>query len=216
MTNPADISRQFGDRAGRPEPQKATRKKKPSDKPRQPRAGIGPSTLGQRWYDLGEAQGFEFPYDANYFALALEKKISKDPRLQKVAGDGDKLDRWVTKMIEVWWGTADEDGRGGYFTHEITPRNAKEYFLVNDWDDVRDYAHSCLRAAYLKEHGRRVAPPEYPNQQAYQKRLEDVQKEHRIRSFVSTVDLEAEPPKVDEEGRARLRSWRDRKRQEKK
>lgn len=221
--DPDDIRRQLsGDKPFFSDQKKSAGKKKRSasgndrtpDKPRQPRASLEASSLGQQWYDLGTANGFEFPYDANFFALALERKISADPEFQKLIAENDraKVDRWVTKMITLWWEEADEDGLGGYFTNEIRPGNAKEYFLVQDWDDLRDYARSCLRAAYLKKYGRRVPMPDNPNQQEYRQRLEDVHREHQVHTYVRDVDLDAEPPKVDASARERLRSWRENRR----
>lgn len=202
-------------------PQPGQQRKKPartrSQEPRRNRQPLAPaqaSTLGQVWYDHGVQAGFEFPYDPNYFALALQRKIDSDsefaPYLAK--GKHDQVRRWVEKMIDLWWNPVRHDDQGGYLTGEVTARNAKEYFLGHDWDDLRDYAKSCLRAAYLKEHGRRVDPPIYGNQQEYQERLSRVRSEQAVRTYVEHLDEAADRPEVDEGARDRLRSWRDKRR----
>lgn len=183
-----------------------------SGRPRQPTASARASELGQLWYDLGNRNGFDFPYDANYFALALQRKIERDPEIKPFLDKGkhDQVSRWIRKMIEIWWAEGNEEG-GGYLTNEIQPRNAKEYFLNTDWDDLRDYARTALRAIYLKQHGKKVPPPIYPDQQEYQARLDEIRRKAKINPYLRHVDEAPERPEVDPEGRQRLRSWREKR-----
>lgn len=204
----------------RPRP-KRERKDKPQFQAgsgrKQPTASERSSMLAQVWYDLGEQEGFSFPYDVNYFALALQKKIEHDKEIRPFLEQEkfDQVERWVSKMIEIWWNPVDNDGNGGYLTNEINQRNAKDYFLDTDWDDLRDYARSCLRAKYLVEHGRRIPAPLYPEQQEYQQRLQDLRKQHSVDQHLRRLQDEPEPPErtpLDEKARERLRSFADKRR----
>lgn len=184
---------------------------------RQPQAPEWSSMLAQVWCDNAAGVEFDLPYDVNYFALALEKRVEQDPVLQKflVKGKDEQVHRWVRKMIDLWWSPVDNDGRGGYLTGEVTARNAKDYFLGEDWNDLRDYARSCLRAAYLLEHGKAVAPPVYPNQQEYQSRLRTLQQRADVSRYLHEIEEGGEPPEpreLDEEDRKRLRSFVEKRR----
>lgn len=186
-------------------------------KPKTSRASERASHLAQRWYDLGEAEGFSFPYDVNYLALALQRKVEGDKEMRPLllAGKHDQVERWVHKMIGIWWNAVDEDGHGGYLTNEINQRNAKDYFLDTDWDDLREYALSNLRMAYLREHGRRVSPPVYDNQQKHRERLESLRKEAVVEQHLRTLEEHPElneRPEVDDDGRERLRSFVEKRR----
>jgi hypothetical protein len=151
---------------------------------------------------MAGAASLDLPYDVNYFALALQRKVENDSEMVHLLGDGDRVDRWVAKMIERWWAE--------YVSNDVHARNAKEFFLDVDWDDLREYARSCLRAAYLKEHGRRVPPPEYPNQRDFRQSLDQVENAGSVRRLVETA--ESDEPLVEREldgdRRERLRSWR--------
>lgn len=165
--------------------------------------------LAQDWYDRGEVHGFSFPYDVNYFALALQRKIERDPEIKPFLDKGshDQVQRWVSKMIERWW----EE----YADGTIHAGNAKDFFLGNDWDDLRYYARSCLRAKYLLEHGRRVPPPLYPEQKDYQDRLTGIRNRARINEFLRQQEQRPETPEetsLDPEGRERLRSFVEKRR----
>jgi hypothetical protein len=222
MRSVDDIQSEFGSN-DRYRPQPGQQRKKPARtqtrtseprRSRQPAASHRASALAQIWYDHGTASGFEFPYDVNYFALALQRKIENDPEFRPylVKNKHDQVQRWVAKMIEIWWNPVGSDDLGGYLTGDVSARNAKEMFLATDWEDLRDFAKSCLRAAYLKEHGRRVDPPIYGSQQEYQERLSRVRREETVRTYVENLEEASDRPEVDESARDRLRSWRDKRR----
>ena len=192
--------------AGR-KPRNRRQNRYPDRKP-QPTALPLASEVAQDWFDRGNAAGFEFPFNVNYLALDIQPKIDKDQDFQRLLGLGperhDQVRRWMLKMSERWWAE--------YVNGEVTQRNAKDYFLDTDWPDVKEYARTCLRGAYLKQHGVPVKPPEYPRQQEYRAELSSVGRSHRV------AEILAEPSapivEVDEEARERLRSWRKRKTKE--
>lgn len=187
--------------------QRSARQERTPAKPKRPPASERASILAQDWYDRGEARGLSFPYDVNFMALALAAKIEQDPAMAPYLAKGqhDRVQRWVAKMIERWW----EE----YVDGVIHAGNAKDYFLGTDWDDVRYYAKSCLQARYLKEHGRRVPAPMYPQQQEYQQRLKTLQDEAKVSRHIQALEeAPAEPPTLDEKGRSRLRSFVEKRR----
>lgn len=191
----------------RPRPTRGHQAPRPSGKPRQPQASERSSILAQRWYDAAEQMGFALPYDVNYLALALQHKIETDPEFRPylLQGHADQVERWVAKMVERWWAE--------YVDTTIHARNAKDMFLGEDWDDLRYYAHSCLRAAYLVEHGTRVSTPMYPDQQDYHERLERTTQEAMTKRVVAeTLEAPSEEHQIDPEGRGRLRSFVERRR----
>lgn len=203
--------------ARKPRPrQKAARPGFQPSRKKQPQAGEQASLLAQEWYDQGNATGFDFPYDVNYFALALESRIEKDREIQKFLAKGkrDQVDRWIRKMIEVWWNPVDNDGNGGYLTGDVSARNAKDFFLDTDWEDCRDYARSCLRAAYLRQHGRRVPAPIYPDQKEYRERLDELRHRQKVETYVRQVDLDEKTAqaRLDQNDRQRLRSFVEKRR----
>jgi hypothetical protein len=201
--NPDAIRREMKGSSSEPQPpaRKKSRRSQDRSERRQPLAPERWSMLAQDWYARGEAVGFSFPYDVNYLALALQRTVEADSEIRAFLAKGrhDQVDRWLAKMVERWW----ED----YTDEAITAKNAKEYFLEIDWDDLRDYARSCLRAKYLLEHGRRVEPPVYPGQTEYQERLRELGRRSRVQREVEHVDADVEPPQVDPDSRARLRSF---------
>lgn len=176
---------------------------------KQPRASERASMAAQVWYDRGESLGFTFPYDVNYFALALQRKVEHDPRMQPflTRGEFEKVERWLAKMITNWW--------DHYADGTITASNAKEFFLGNDWEDVRDWAHTNLRKDYLLKHGKRVDPPLYPNQKDYQQRLENIHKASQVQRYLEGHPEEGGREGLDPEGRSRLRSFANRRRRKK-
>lgn len=180
-------------------------------KPKGPVASERASELGQRWYDLAVAEGFDLPFNANYFALALQRKIERDPEMQPFlrAGKHDQVQRWVAKMIDTWWEPVDEDGRGGYLTNEVTAKNAKDYFLGEDWDDLRYYARSNLRKDYVMKHGKVAPKPFYPQQAEHRARMEEIRREASVKRWLKLNDeADANPREpIDPEARQRLRSW---------
>lgn len=220
------ITREFSDKEpwSEKKPKKSktslARKSRPGFQPtkrKQPTAGEQASMLAQSWYDRGEAAGFHLPYDVNYFALALDARLDRDQTLTEYRKlPDDRFERWVLKMIERWWEdyAFDADMPG-----KVTAANAKEFFLEVDWDDVRDYAFSCLRARYLMEHGTRrrlVVEAETPEESKERRSLHDelrrLEQDARIRRAVASIDTESDPPPPPtEEDRARLKAWRDRR-----
>lgn len=161
----------------------------------------------QDWYDRGVERGFTFPYDVNYLALAIQKRVESDPKMSALLEDGDKVDRWMAKMNANWWDF--------YADETITASNAKDYFLGHDWEDLRDWAHGNLRKDYILKHGKPVPPPVYPEQQAYQQRLEDLRKQAVVDAYFQRLEEEPEvEPRapLDPEARERLRSWASQRR----
>lgn len=174
-----------------------------------PQASERSSLLAQRWMDAGSAAGFEFPYDVNFFALSLQRKVEGDKAMRDLLlkEDYDKVERWVAKMVERWWAE--------YVSNEITAANAKDYFLVTDWDDLREYARTCLRAAYLLKHGRRVTPSveALAAGRELHDRLAEKSRETEVSNYVEQVlTTEEQPLELDPKGRDRLRSWREKRR----
>lgn len=173
--------------------------------------------LAQEWMDRGEAAGFHLPYDTNFFALALDARIERDPTLMEYrALPDDRFERWVSKMIDRWW---EEYAFDADMPGKVTAANAKDFFLDVDWDDVRDYAFSCLRAKYLMAHGRRrrlvteaETPEESKQRRAAHDELRRLAEDARIRRAVESISTEADPPPAPtDEDRERLRAWRDRR-----
>lgn len=224
MDEATDIWRQLSGKTGGYQQPAKSHGKKPDrrgsqppaqNKTRQPRASERASMAAQDWYDRGASFGFSFPYDVNYFALALQRKVEADPRMSPLLADGDKVDRWLAKMNANWWGTADSEGGGGYVDGTITASNAKEMFLGEDWNDVRDYAHTNLRKDYLLKHGKRVKPAVDPNSQEYRGRLEDLRRAATVRQHLQHVEEAGDRPVLDESARGRLRSFANRRRRTK-
>lgn len=222
--NSVDVWAEMGDRKDNPAgPSKRSRTKR--DRParqgfapartRLPDADTETSLLAQAWFDAGEERGFSFPFNVNFLALALAEKISKDPVFAKFRQDEEasagetrdqQIHRWVAKMVERWWAE--------YADGTITASNAKDHFLEYDWDDLRYYAHSCLRAAWLTEHGVRQARPEYPDQQKHRGELRRIREESTLTEYWSRVEDAgeeiAEP--LGPEGRERLHSFAETRR----
>lgn len=187
---------------------KAPRRSKPAAAsgrpPRRPTAPPLASEVAQSWMDAAAVAGFDPPYDTNYLALAVQRRVDSDPEIRVMLKDHpDRARRWLLKMVERWWAE--------YLTGEVTAHNAKEYFLSNDWIDLRNYARSCLRAAYLREHGRSVGPAVYENQVEYRDRLARIRLEDRLDALTREDDTVVE---LDETRRSRLSSWRKRSREE--
>ena len=173
--------------------------------PRQPTANPMPSEVAQRWYDLGNQQGWEFPYNVNFLALAISERIEKDDflvRVREKQGE-DPVRRLLLKMVEVWW--------RDYINGEVTRRNAKEYFLDEDWDDVRYYAWSSLRAKYLKEHGVRKPLKALADEGDFgrdlQERLKALRLSQQVEDILAQPEVDRTP--LDETARERLRSFRE-------
>jgi hypothetical protein len=214
-----DIRREFGDT---PREYSETRQRQRSRRPgRRSQPGFPPprkkhaqaseraSILGQMWVDLGTAAGFQFPYDVNYFSLALQAQIEGDSEMQALLqqNEHDKVERWVEKMIERWWAE--------YVTNEIHSGTAKDFFLRTDWDDLREYARTCLRAAYLLEHGSRRTPStEYlaAGRELHDRLAEMVSQDRATTYAKKTLEAEETPLELDPKGRDRLRSWREKRR----
>jgi hypothetical protein len=149
------IRREAEGRAAYDPSQKKKRKKRATpgrtpSKAKQPSAGLRESSWAQAWYDLAVSHGYSLPYDVNYLALALAKRVARDTEIQQILATrgAEQVDRWLHKMVERWW--------ADYADDTVHAGNAKDLFLGEDWDDLRYYARSCLRAAYLKQHGRTV------------------------------------------------------------
>lgn len=185
----------------RPRGNRAGNRGSQATRPKRPQAGEEASILAGKWYQTGNRFGWEFPYDENFFALALEPVLAKDDICQRLrdAGRPKDVSRLVEKMIEVWW--------RDYVNGEVKPSNAKEYFLVIDWEDVRDYSLNSLRAKYLKQHGRPVPAPEYPNQQEFQARLRAQETNARLGRMLADAEDKPEVRPVTPEERARLRAF---------
>lgn len=213
MDDPSAIMREMEGRPARNGNQKPTRQKRRGSqqptKAKQPRASERASVAAQDWYDRGERAGFSFPYDVNYFALGLQQKVETDPRMAPllVAGQHDRVERWLAKIVMNWW--------NHYVDGSVTASNAKEMFLGNDWEDVRDWAMGNLRKDYLLKHGKRVDPPIYAHQQDYQGRLEDLHKTAQIDRYLASQPEEADHQPLDPEGRDRLRSFANQRRRKK-
>ena len=166
------------------------------------------SILAQQWVDAGNAAGFQFPYDVNFFALALQAKIEGDSEFQKLLrkDEHDKVERWVEKMIERWWAE--------YLSNEITPANAKGYFLDIDWDDLQEYARTCLRAAYLLKHGTRKQRDvvALADGKRFRDHMAELEAEQQVSAYVDrTLSKESTALELDPKGRDRLRSWREKR-----
>ena len=174
------------------------------DRVKQPEAAELPSLLAGSWFRLGEERGFRFPYNENYLALAIQRKVDADEDLQRYleSGRDDEVNRWLHKMVERWWAE--------YADEVVTESNAKEYFLDRDWSDLKYYARSCLRAAYLKKHGKPVPEPEYPNQQAYRQRLKQIHQQAQVEQVAEVEESEL-TGQLDPEARGRLRSFREKR-----
>jgi hypothetical protein len=212
VEDPDDIRRQLSGKPARgdqpPAKRQRERKQKFRDEPRtrQPRASERSSIVAQDWYDRGTAQGFPFPYDVNYLALAIQQRVERDPEMQALLAkdEHDKVQRWLAKMVANWW--------DHYVDGTITASNAKEYFLGQDWDDLRDWALSNLRKDYLLRHGKRVRPTIDAGSKEYAERLEGIRKRHAVERFLDTHPEDEERPELDPEARDRLRSFANRRR----
>jgi hypothetical protein len=199
-TRQPPAKRQRKSRGNQPQPTKA----------KQPRASLRASAAAQDWYDRGEGFGFSFPYDVNYLALAIQRKVEHDPKMSRLLADGDKVDRWLAKMSVNWW--------DHYVDESIHAGNAKEMFLGNDWEDVRDWAHSNLRKDYILKHGRKVDPSVNPNMASkeFRERLEKIHSEAQVQRYLdSHPEDEGERPALDTTARDRLRSFANRRRRKK-
>ena len=180
--------------------QKSSRQKKQAPvKKKQPTAGHLVSAVAADWFTRARSVGMDLPYDENYLALAIQARIDRDPDFRD--RDPGQTKRWLLKMSERWW----EE----YVDNTITAKRAKETFLETDWDDLKDYARSCLRAAYLRKHGVAKASPEYPRQQEYQDELTRMRVRQRAEELEAHDDLPEH--RVDEGRSERLRSWRARR-----
>jgi hypothetical protein len=170
-----------------------------SPRKKQPTASPRSSEVAQAWYDAANRAGMDLPYDVNYLALAIQRKVIKDPVFRPLlqAEEFDKVTRLLHKMTENFWTE--------YVDNGVNAGNVKDFYLQEAWDDLREYARTNLRAAYLRQHGRRVDPPEYPRQKEFRDELKTV----RVNSQIERM-LEVETPAVelDETNRERLRSWR--------
>lgn len=217
--NAPELFREFSGKSGYQPPAKVRGKKKSGHgygsrtpapaKSKQPRASDRASFAAQQWVDHAEARGFNLPYDVNYFALGLQSKIERDPEIGSVirTGDMDKAERWVAKMIDNWW--------EHYVNESVTASNAKEMFLGEDWDDLRDWARSNLRKDYLVQHGTRVPMPDYPGSREYAERLQEIHRrgvvEQYLRRLADAPPVDDRPP-LDVSARERLRSFANRRR----
>jgi hypothetical protein len=133
-------------------------------------------------------------------------KVERDPEMKMLLakGEHDKVARWLAKMVDNWW--------GHYADGAITAANAKEYFLGQDWDDLRDWALGNLRKDYLLEHGKRVKPTITPASREYRERLEGIHKKHSVERFLDTHPETEERAPLDPEAQSRLRSFANRRR----
>lgn len=184
-------------------PRKRKHGQKYETRPKTPLAPAAPSEAAQRWMDHGQQRNFDFPFDANWLAHRIQERFEADPFHQRLVELGRVEDAWrlVNKQVDMWW--------KHYADEEINRKNAASYFLTTDWEDCRYFSHSTLRAIYLRENGRPVEPVEQEPEavQAHRHRLEDIEETKRFREWVDTVDMDAEPPRVDENRRDRLRSF---------
>jgi hypothetical protein len=215
-----DVRKMFGDRQREyPDPRQRRKSRRPGQRPqpgfppprkKHAQASERASILGQMWVDLGNAAGFQFPYDVNYFALGLQAQIESDPEMQALLqrDEHDKVERWVEKMIERWWAE--------YVSNEIRSGTAKDFFLRTDWDDLREYARTCLRAAYLLENGSRKTPSDtyLAAGRELHDRLAEMAAQDRATTYAKkTLEADQAPLELDPKGRDRLRSWREKRRQ---
>lgn len=187
-------------------PQKSRREYEPSG-PKQPTAPPMPSLIAQQWFDLGNQHGWEFPYNVNFLALAIAERVERDKFLVAVRTKQNEhqVQRILEKMVQVWW--------RDYINGEVTRRNAKEMFLDEDWDDVRYYAHTSLRAAYLKKHGKRKPIKALMDEaqadfgRDLHERLKALRLNQRIEDILAQPEIDRTP--LDEAARERLRSFRE-------
>lgn len=161
------------------------------------------SAVGQVWYDLGVAHGFDLPFDVNWFSHRLQERVDTDRRFQRLVKDGREDDGWrlVRKMSEVWW--------RDYVTSEVSRKNAADFFLRVDWTDCQEYSLSSLRAAYLRDNGKVIEPTEFAKDELleHRQRLRRIDDDQRFGEYYRDVDLDRTPPELDPTRRDRLRSF---------
>lgn len=179
-----------------------------------PPAKLWSSDVAESWMASASLAGFEPPYNVNYLATEIEIRASRDPHLQKLREEGreDDVHRWVAKMAELFWKTSPVDGFS-YVRAGDTAGKVKEIFLVDVWEDLRQYAFDSLRAAYLKEHGRVKRPPEYlPYEQTeMHELLQKVRAQEFLAMEENARETTRELHKLDERTRAVLSSAKERK-----
>jgi hypothetical protein len=103
---------------------------------------------------LGIDNGYESVAYPPWLSNLLAEKEAKDRLFQKVStadaekkeGVVDRTDRLWLKMCDLYWKE--------YVNEDVKPRRIVFDFLDECWEDLRDYAHSCLRGAYLRKHGK--------------------------------------------------------------
>lgn len=184
MSDPVDeISRELrGKREQRPETPRPKRERKRTYGPGYakseglPVASERSSVVAQRWMDLAEEAGFNPPFNANWLAHQISARTVKDDRLKKMlkVGRHNDVQRWLIKMAEKFW---DE-----YVDDSIRNKDLSGFFLDEAWEDVRDYAFICLRAAYLKEHG--VAKPPVEANPWYETQIHKQLKEAKLKAWL--------------------------------
>ena len=168
-----------------------------------------PSMSAEKWVAAGAALGWDFPFDANWLAHKFANRMARDERMRilTAAGREDDAFRLLDKMIEVWW--------RDYVNGEVTHRNAVDFFLIHDWEDLEYFAYTSLRARYLKEHGKPRRPLEQdPDKvQKYQEELSTLRENQRLSEYVHNLPDEVpEVRRLDENDRQRLRSWAENRR----
>lgn len=161
------------------------------------------SEIAQRWVDLAEERRVAVPFNANWLAHQISVKIGSDPRMREYLefGRHEDVKRWGIKMAEKFW---DE-----WVQASDKPKDMSHLFLDEVWDDVRDYAFDCLRASYLKEHGRPVAPPEpVPQTEGLIEDLRTARFQQWLEEAAAEVNLDEDHKRLDEHRRGVVRSPR--------
>lgn len=212
----ADISdelrREWG---GKSEPRQQTRQRprqagkarearrwEQEQKTKAPTASQRSSEVAQRWVDQAEAAGYHPPFNANWLAHQISTKVTKDPRMVPYLEEGRHADvqRWLDKMTDKFW---DE-----YVDESISNRDLSSFYLDEAWEDLREYAFISLRAAYLKEHGRRVPPPE--SSPYYETQVHKQLQEAKVKSWLEeNAKSEPLPDRAGQDRKALVRSMRE-------
>lgn len=159
-------------------------------------------TAAEHWIAAGIRAGVENPSNAAWLSHRIQTKVTRDPEMRPYLDQDlhEQVQRWLAKMADLYWSE--------YFYEKIKPNEAVFDFLEEAWDDVRDYAKDCLRAAYLKEHGVRVPAPEYKprEEQEMQQALSQQRFNEWVQSVRDSEKIEVDRPSLDSEHRAMLRS----------
>lgn len=186
-----------------------------SERPKAPVASERASECAQRWMDLASEHGYRLPFNTNFLARKISDRVSGDKQLMQFEGTDREDDsrRWVLKMVELFWSE--------YVKPEDTNANVSDVFLDLCWDDLRDYAFTCLRAAYLKKYGIRRQRPDEESEAAEERRnaqarFDEERKNLKMEAWLEKCkDQIGKPPptfrKLDDKHREVLKSMRERR-----